>query len=121
MLKQNLLAAIKAVKANSTWTKAVKADAIDLLENNIVDNNIDNINLLQKALLNGAANWQQYSESGFALCYNKAIAEHYCTSSELKKVNYGQKQPNSRENWLDLQARALHQACNLIVGNFIAA
>ena len=120
MLKQNLLAAIKAVKANSTWTKAVKQDALDLLEN-VVDNNIDNINLLKKALLNGADNWYQYSHCGFALCYNKAIAEHYCTSSELKRANYGQSQPNSRESWLDLQARALYQACNLIVENFIAA
>lgn len=34
--------------------------------------------------------------------------------SELKRKHGGMYEPNSRETWLDVQARALYQACNRI-------
>lgn len=34
--------------------------------------------------------------------------------AELKRKHGGTYEPNSRETWLDVQARALHQACNRI-------
>ncbi len=34
--------------------------------------------------------------------------------TELKRTDNGMNAPNSRETWLDVQARALHQACNRI-------
>lgn len=37
-----------------------------------------------------------------------------CTPSELKRTDGVMNNPNSRETWLDVQARALHQACNRI-------
>ena len=42
--------------------------------------------------------------------YDGDIAAALCTPSELKKTRNGERRPNSREEWLDVQARALHQA-----------
>ena len=65
---------------------------------------------LKNMLLNGAQNWREYSGGGCALIYNDEIAQRLCTPSELKKTDGGRLNPNSRENWLDCQARALYQA-----------
>lgn len=65
-------------------------------------------------LLNGANDWSQYSWGGSALIYDGDIAERLCTPSELKKTRNGERRPNSREEWLDVQARALYQACNRV-------
>jgi hypothetical protein len=62
------------------------------------------------ALLNGAKDWNQYSYGGGALIYDYEIAERLCNQSELKKTRGGERNPNSRETWLDCQARALGQA-----------
>lgn len=65
-------------------------------------------------MLNGAQDWGQYSWGGSALIYDGDIAEHLCCPSELKKNRHGERRPNSREEWLDVQARALYQACNRV-------
>lgn len=62
------------------------------------------------ALLNGAKDWEQYSYGGSALIYDYEIAERLCNPSELKRTRNGERNPNSRETWLDCQARALTQA-----------
>lgn len=59
---------------------------------------------------NGAGTWREYSYGGCALIYDCDIAERLCTPSELKKKRGGELNPNSRETWLDVQARALNQA-----------
>lgn len=59
---------------------------------------------------NGAGTWREYSHGGCALIYDCDIAERLCTPSELKKKRGGELNPNSRETWLDVQARALNQA-----------
>lgn len=64
----------------------------------------------EKALLNGAGDWNQYSWGGSGLIYDGDIAERLCSPSELKKTRNGERRPNSREEWLDVQARALYQA-----------
>lgn len=69
---------------------------------------------LEAILLNGAADWSQYSWGGSSLIYNGDIAERLCTPSELKRKRGGELAPNSREQWLDVQARALAQAADLI-------
>ena len=46
--------------------------------------------------------------------YGGDIAERLCTPSELKKTRHGERRPNSREEWLDTQARALHQAARRV-------
>ena len=69
---------------------------------------------LNRELLNGAESWQQYSAGGCALIYDGDIAERLCTKSELKATRNGERNPNARESWIDVQARALYQAANLI-------
>ena len=114
--KKQLLEAVAAVKhGRSAWTRGVKAYAVELLEG--MDDGADLANevMLQKALLNGASSWAQYSEGGAALCYDADIAERLCSPGELKRLKWGMRAPNGRETWLDVQARALWQAHRLIV------
>lgn len=54
------------------------------------------------------------SWEGSHLCYDHDIARHYCTPSELKRTRDGQRRPNAREEWLDVQARAIYQALSKI-------
>lgn len=106
----------------SAWDKAVTADAIDFIDNiqqNIEDGymNPDDLRssaMIEKALLNGADSWNSYSWGGCGLIYDYDIARHYCTPSELRKTRDGERRPNSREEWLDVQARALFQAANRV-------
>jgi hypothetical protein len=69
---------------------------------------------LKKELLNGADNWREYSYGGCALIYNAEIAELLCSTSEYRRTRQGERAPNARETWLDVQARALGQAAMLI-------
>ena len=112
--KQQLLEAVAAVKhGRSAWSRGVKAYAVELvegLEPANADFDLCNEVMLQKALLNGASSWRQYSEGGAALCYNADIAERLCPPSAVKRSKWGMLPPNGRENWIDVQARALWQA-----------
>ena len=113
--KKQLLEAVSAHKAGrSAWARGVHAYAVELVEG--MDDGADLANevMLQKALLNGAQSWAQYSEGGCALCYNADIAKRLCTPSELKRTKLGMLPPNGRENWLEVQARALWQAHRVI-------
>lgn len=101
-------------KARSAWDKGVKLYALELLDNIDDPDALANERLLYRALLNGAANWKQYSEGGCTLYYNQDIAERLCAPSELRRVKGGDRNPNSRESWLDVQARALYQAAEVI-------
>ena len=65
-------------------------------------------------MLNGAQDWNKYSWGGSSLIYDGDIAERLCTPSELKKTRNGERRPNGREEWLDTQARALHQAAKRV-------
>ena len=106
-------------KARSAWDRGVIAYALDLLDNiedevkykNAMPSNKEE---LKKITLNGADNFKEFSYAGSSLCYDSDIAERLCNPSELKKTNYGARRPNSREEWLDTQARALCQAFRLI-------
>ena len=113
--KQQLVAAVAAVKpGRSAWARGVQAYAVELVENLDDSADLANERLLEKALLNGADNWRQYSEGGCALIYDADIAERLCSPSELKRNKCGMRAPNGRENWLDCQARALAQAASLV-------
>ena len=70
---------------------------------------------LKTELLNGAQDWEQYSWGGCSLIDDSEIAERLCTPSELKTTRNGERKPNRREEWLDVQARALFQAANRII------
>lgn len=117
---------IKGMKFRSIWEKAVQEDAgwllESLMENYDMVNGVvafENITSFEYSLKQGAISWKAFSEGGGALIYDKDIAEHYCTKSELKKTHNGEKAPNERESWLDVQARALWQANMLIVTNLV--
>ena len=119
MTKQDLLSAIQSIPAGrSAWSRAVHTYAVELVESLSETADLSNETLLNKELLNGAADWQQYSEGGCALIYDSDIAERLCSPSELKKNKGGERAPNSRENWIDCQARALYQAYLLIARAF---
>lgn len=115
MTKVELIKAINTSKARSAWVRGVKEYAKYLVEE-IYSNDTDVVKADASIYLSGAKNWKEYSYEvhGCSLVYNYDIAERLCTPSELKKTNYGCKLPNSTENWLDVQARALFQAHRLI-------
>lgn len=116
-------AELESRKDRSAWDKGVTVYALELvdeLEENINGGYFDAERLTDRAalksqLLNGASDWNQYSWGGSALIYDCDIAERMCSPSELKKVRGGERRPNSREEWLDVQARALYQACSRVV------
>lgn len=103
---------IEARKDRSAWNKGVNAYALELLENlaALAPNDLSDSAKIRAALLYGASDWQQYSRGGSALIYNSEIAGRLCTPSELKRCRGGERNPNSRENWPEVQARALYQA-----------
>ena len=115
MKKKQLLAAVSAHKAGrSAWSRGVKAYAVELVEGLDDSADLSNEVMLQKELLNGASSWREYSEGGCALCYNSDIAERLCPPSTVKRTKWGMRAPNGRENWLEVQARALWQAHRLV-------
>lgn len=118
---------IEGLKFRSKWQKAVQEDASWLLEeimnrhDNVVNDTMTfkSMEGFENVLRMGADTWKDFSEGGGALIYDKDIAEHYCTASELKKTHNGERRPNSRESWLDVQARAFWQAALLIKQNLV--
>lgn len=126
-MKKNELLQLLESKQNdgrrrSAWDNGVLTYAIDLVESlngfnpDETDYTRENI---EKAVLNGASSWAEFSWGGCAYIYDTLIARTLCTPSELKRTKNGALQPNKNENWLDVQARALFQACNLIKSLFI--
>ncbi len=121
---------LNARKDRSAWNKAVTSDALEMIDN--LEDSFDYVlekyrkteeggavhvdailkdrHEINAVLLNGANDWTHYSWSGCGLVYDSDIAKHYCTPSELKRTRNGARRPNSREEWLDVQARALSQA-----------
>ena len=114
MTKNTLKRAIATMPARSAWSKGVKLYAIDLIDSLDGFSDWQSPKLVAKALLDGADDWRQYSEGGCARVYDSDIAERLCSPSELKKTRNGARNPNSRENWIDCQARALGQAARLV-------
>ena len=105
-------------KDRSAWSRGVTAYAVDMLQQiaeyykggYISADDLATRTTVEAAALNGALDWSQYSWGGSALVYDGDIAAALCTPSELKKTRNGERRPNSLEEWLDVQARALHQA-----------
>ena len=118
-LYEKMTEALNARKDRSAWNKGVTEYALELVDN-LADravqegrNPVDGRECWAW-MLNGARDWSEYSWGGSALIYNGDIAQRLCTPSELKKTNYGERRPNSREEWLDTQARALRQAAHRV-------
>ncbi|MBE5799362.1 MAG: hypothetical protein E7321_05355 [Clostridiales bacterium] len=116
---ETIRAAINSRRDRSAWNKGVNLYALDLL-NDLEERcayegrEPETREELTAWLLNGAYNWQQYSEGACSLVCDCDIAERLCTPSELKRTHGGERQPNRCELWLDVQARALNQAATRI-------
>lgn len=114
-------ARLEAVKTRSCWDRGVKGFALNLLRSYIdiceyCDNNGRPIpELNEETLLNGADDWNAYCYGGGALIYDGDIAKNLCTPSELKRTDNGNKAPNDREGWQDMQARAYFQAYRMLM------
>lgn len=113
MKKSEVVANVRNTAARSAWNKGVKAYALDLLAD-LPDEIPADACHLSKLLLNGAQDWHEYSYGGCSLVYNGDIAWRLCTPSESRKTGGGERRPNGHEEWLDVQARALSQAAQLI-------
>ena len=107
-----LSALITAMPARSAWKRGVKAYALEMIEG--AEGELATVADLKKELMNGARTWKEYSEGGCALIYDADIAERLCAPGEYAKTRQGERAPNPRETWLDVQARALGQAATLI-------
>ena len=106
--------AIEARKTRSAWDKGVTLYALELLDNIRDLPATDSRQEIQKALLNGASAWSEDSSGGCALIYAGDTAARLCSPSEFRRTRGGEWNPNRRESWLDVQARALYQAFRLI-------
>ena len=101
----------------SAWDRGVATIAADLLGEYANNYGKNAAAPTMADLLNGADNWSQYSWGGCYLVYDSDIAELLCTPSELKRTRNGERRPNSSEEWLDVQARALNQAARRIISS----
>lgn len=113
--------ALEQRKDRSAWAHGVTAYAFDLLDDfqewtEYAQENGEQLPSLNEAtLLNGAKDWKAYRWGGSSLVYDCDIAKRLCTATELKRTDNGNKKPNGSEEWLDTQARALYQACRLLL------
>ena len=110
---------IKKSNPVSAWDKGVKEYSIELIEDlesnpSLIKEINEGMPLREKDLLNGAMDWQQYSEGGCSFIYDEDIAERLCTPSELKRYKGGDL-PNDPSFWLRTQTRALKQASKRIL------
>lgn len=96
----------------SKWTTGVQSYVDELLEN--FNENYKGEQVTLEKLLNGASDWKHYSYGGTSEIYDDDIAERLATPSEIKsrtrKDGSFNQMANANESWLDVQARALHQA-----------
>lgn len=114
---------VEEIPNTSAWKRGVKEYTDELLDNleeksQYYERLPRNEKELEEWLLNGAISWDEYSYGGCSLIYDGQIAERLCTPSELKKKDGGRLAPNSQESWLDVQIRALYQACLRIKRKF---
>ena len=114
---------VKEFPNRSAWKRGVKEYTDELLDNleeksQYYERLPKDEKELKEWMLNGAMDCKDYSYAYCSLKYDSQIAERLCTPSELKKKDGGRLAPNSQESWLDVQVRALYQACLRIKRKF---
>ena len=123
---EEIRAELEARKDRSAWDRGVTAYALELVDEleelaAYEGRNPETVKECREWMLNGASDWSQYSWGGSSLIYDSDIAGRLCNPSELKKTRHGERRPNSREEWLDTQARALYQACERVSRLYVSA
>lgn len=97
----------------SAWSNGVKQYMHDFIDYDftlfVKLTNSKDFKEFEHVLLNGADNWGHYSWGGCSLCYNYDILERLCPASIIKK--YENSSMVNGVELLDIQARALKQAC----------
>ena len=97
-------------KARSAWSRGVLMYA-----NEILDNIWEDGEVTEARLLNGARDWKAYSEGGCSLITDEEICKRLSASWEIRRTKGGILPPNSRESWMEVQARALYQASRIVL------
>lgn len=105
---------INTFRGRSAWARGVLKYALELATSFDFDA-LGEGTPISAIMLNGSRNWREYSYDGKALIYNRDIAARLLPPSVLKDKDNGRLPPNSRETWFDVQARALEQACGLVM------
>lgn len=127
-LIDSMVMALYERKPRSAWAAGVRHYASVMLErlqeeandrevsNDIVDfmEAFTNISSMKDIILNGVRDFKEASYGGCWYIYDEEIAIRLCNMTELRKTDFGRKAPNKNETWLDVQARALYQAWNLV-------
>lgn len=115
-------AKIAFTRTRSAWNQGVKDYAAELMDSlteaieggYMEPDDLTAPRMVEKAMLNGASDWRQYSWGGCSLIYDSQIACRLCTPSEFTRSKNGSRRPNKSEEWLDVQARALYQAAKMV-------
>lgn len=113
---------IDATPGISAWMFGVHRYAVDILSGYIdgrgltIWDEAERIGkITEEDLLNGAKDWRQYSRTGNSLIYNRDICYRLCGRKGLERTREGEFPPNDHEDWLDLQAKALQQAAQIVI------
>lgn len=113
---------IDATPGGSAWMFGVHCYVVDILSGYIdgrgltIWDEAERIGkITEEDLLNGAKDWRQYSRTGNSLIYNRDICYRLCGRKDLERTREGEFLPNDHEDWLDLQAKALQQAAQIVI------
>lgn len=113
---KRIIERLEQKRARSAWTEGVRKYALRMMRDYYEEllNFNPKLPIEEKTFLNGATSWKEASYGGCYLICDEDIAKRLCNNTELKKTRCGALRPNKREEWLDVQARALRQAWLLI-------
>lgn len=114
-VSEKIIERLEHTKVRSAWNKGVLSYALCMMRNYEEWLEFDStLPITEQTFLNGATTWAEASYGGCYLIYDEDIARMLCNNTELKRTRNGALRPNKREEWLDVQARALYQSWLLI-------
>ena len=109
---------VDSLDLSSAWGKGVRRYSHELFGNlfywTTQGHYLNGVEEAHEKAMQGASTWEEYSRSGLSLESGEEIAERLCTPVELRKCKGGARRPNLREDWMDVQARALFQAWEML-------
>lgn len=106
-------------KSRSAWARGVNNVAVDIVSEILENANgsdalhFYHVDDFARHFYNVSLRKAVYG--GCFYYYDYDIAKNFCTPSELKRVKNGERNPNSRETWLDVLYRGAYQAIRHII------